>query len=92
MKRGDQVRVCPHGESRRSAVATVAIISENQLAIGVGFPDKPPFAVNAPGSMAIHPQLGVMLFAHRETLNGKPWGPWVEIFGGGHYEIEPVEK
>ena len=24
----------------------------------------------------------------RVELNGVPWGPWVESFNGGHYEIE----
>jgi hypothetical protein len=24
----------------------------------------------------------------RRELYGAPWGPWVEVTGGGHYEIE----
>ena len=42
--------------------------------------------------MAIHPTYGVMMFALREEINGKAWGPWVEMFGGGHYEMESARS
>lgn len=88
MKSGDQVRVYPHGSPGKVAVGTIAIISDNQRSIAVGFGDSPPFAVSGKAGVAIHPEHGVMMLAHRGELEGKPWGPWVEMFGGGHYEIE----
>jgi hypothetical protein len=88
MKNGDQVRVYPHGCEKLAAVGRIAIISKNERSIAVGFEDSPPFAISPGGGMAIHPRFGVMLFATREVLNGQPWGPWVELIGGGHYEIE----
>ena len=30
----------------------------------------------------------VTMLLSRQELNGAPWGPWVEMTGGGHYEIE----
>jgi hypothetical protein len=30
------------------------------------------------------------MFASREMLNGVPWGPWIEMIGGGHFEIEEL--
>jgi hypothetical protein len=38
--------------------------------------------------MAFHPEHGIMLFATRGLINGQPGGPWVEMMGGGHFEIE----
>lgn len=93
MKTGDKVRVYPHGDPEKAAEATIAILSSNGCSIAVGFMDKPPFAVGFDGdplSMAVHPEFGIILFARREILNGAPGGPWIEIFGGGHYEIEEV--
>ena len=87
IERGDKVRVYPHGSPKLATTAEVLIISDNQRAIAVAFGDAPPFVTSKAG-VAIHPEHGVVLLAKREILNGKPWGPWVETFGGGHYEIE----
>jgi hypothetical protein len=87
MKNGDIVSVYPHGKPELRADAIVQIASET--AIAVSFYDKPPFVVCRTG-MAVHPKYGCMLFARREILNGKPWGPWIEVFGDGHFEIEEV--
>lgn len=85
----DVVRVHPHGSPDRSALAKVLMISTNQRSIAVAFDDKPPFAVDKSGGAAIHRDLGkIMMLASRSELHGKPWGPWIEMFGGGHYEIE----
>jgi hypothetical protein len=90
LKTGDKVRVYPHGSPEQAAPAKVAILSENERAIAVGFDNRPPFAIdtNDPLAMTVHPDHGIMLFASREALNGVPWGPWIEIFGKGHFEIE----
>jgi hypothetical protein len=89
ISKGDQVRVYPHGSPERQALALVVLISENQRSIAVAFGDPPPF-VTARGGLMIHPAHGVVMLAGRATLEvgGEAWGPWVELSGGGHYEIE----
>lgn len=87
MKAGDTVRVYPHGNESVAAPATVVMISENQRSIALGFGDPPGFVVSG-GGAAFHPEHGMMMLARREELNGKPWGPWVEVFAQGHFEIE----
>jgi len=79
MKTGDNVRVFPHGDAGKAAIATVALLAANGRAIAVGFDSRPPFAIGAPGTMAIHPEFGIMLMASREELNGAPWGPWIDV-------------
>jgi hypothetical protein len=53
MKSGDKVRVYPHGDAGKAAIASVAILASNGRAIAVCFEDKPPFAIADP--LAIHP-------------------------------------
>jgi hypothetical protein len=89
IKRGDQVTVHPHGNSDKKAVAKVLMVSPNNLSIALMFDDMPPFAIVS-GGMLIHPDYGVVMMAGREASDGRPIGPWVELFGGGHYEIEPA--
>jgi hypothetical protein len=91
MKQDDRVRVYPHGKPEQSTIATVAIISTNQCSIAVAFEDSPPFRVMHKGTL-IDPGRGMMLCARREMLNGQPWGPWIEIFDGGHFEIEEPKE
>lgn len=91
MKTGDAVRVYPHGSPAKAATAEVVLLSGNGRSIAVAFGEiSPPFRIvqGEIEGVAIHPEHGIMLLAHREELNGEPWGPWVELFGGGHYEIE----
>jgi len=38
--------------------------------------------------MAVHAEHGLMLIAYRQMFREEPWGPWIELFGGGHFEIE----
>lgn len=87
---GDLVRVWPHGEPKSAFIGKVQVISRNQRQIAVSFADKPPFAIDRTGGMAIHPEHGLLMFARREELDGKPWGPWIEMMGGGHFEMEKV--
>jgi len=84
LKQGDSVRVYPHGKPNVNAVGTIILISSNQRSIAVGFGEKPPFAILKNG-ITIHREFGVTLIAMRYGV-----GPWVEIYGGGHYEIEDV--
>jgi len=88
MKTGDQVRVYPHGSPGKSAIGTISIVSANQRSIAVIFEDSPPFAVSGKVGVAILPGQGIVMLATRGELNGEPWGPWIEFFGRGHYEIE----
>lgn len=85
--KGDKVRVHPHGDETRVGIGTVLIVSENQLSIAVAFGDPTP-AIDSMKGVAIDPEHGIILLAKREELNGVPWGPWVCIFTGNHYEIE----
>ncbi len=85
---GQSVRVYPHGSPAQAITGTVKLISGNQRSIAVAFEHIPPFAFNNGGAIGIHPEPGVALLATRVELNGKPWGPWIELAGGEHYEIE----
>jgi len=86
IQNGQMVRVAQHGSSKWQ-VGRVLIISGNGLAICVAFDHLPPFMSVADGVM-IHPEHGFTFFASRVEVDGKPWGPWVELGMGGHYEIE----
>ena len=91
MTKGDRVKVYPHGEPEASAEGKIEIISDNQISIAVSFGDGPlPFPPSG-GGLAIHPEHGIMLLARRELLDNKPWGPWIEVFNGDHFEIEEVQ-
>lgn len=92
MKAGDAVRVYPHGSPAKAATAKVIMLSPNERSIALSFADSPPFAIVKGGGAAIHPEHGLMMLAHREELDGKPWGPWIEMFGGGHYEVEEITE
>jgi hypothetical protein len=58
-----------------------------------GFPDK--FAL---GKVRIWHKDGLriavifpdrsLFIGKRINLNNKPWGPWIDMVNGGHYEIE----
>ena len=83
MKNGDKVRVYPHGTPDQAATGIVKLISGNQRSIAVAFDDLPPFAFEKMPVIGIHPEHGVMLLAMRLEV-----GPWIELSGGGHYEID----
>lgn len=91
MKVNDLVRVYPHGEPKLAVPAKVVLLSENGRSIALALGDSPPFLISG-GGAAIHPEHGLMMLAGRTELDGKPWGPWIETFGGGHYEIEDYEQ
>ena len=94
MKKGDHVRVHPHGDPARSADAAVVLIPSNGLTIAVEFFDVPPFCkliVEGGGQIGINQVTHrVTMLATRSEIDGKPWGPWVEVTGGGHFEIEAI--
>ena len=79
MRMGDEVRVFPHGQEELAATGMVLAIDEG--AIVVYFDERPRFASGAKSSVT-----GITVFrAWRFAV-----GPWVEVHGGGHYEIEPA--
>lgn len=82
MTAGQKVSVYPHGKPAEAAAGSVVIISANQRSIAVAFEDKPPFCICKDG-FTMHPQFGIIMLAMRESV-----GPWIEMVGGGHYEIE----
>lgn len=84
LKIGDRVRVHPHGQPEESAEGTIIMISGNQRSIAVAFgEEKPPFVKPLESGMSIHRELGFVLLAMRYEV-----GPWIELYNGGHYEIE----
>lgn len=83
MKAGDAVRVYVHGDEATAAVGHIVLLKDQYIA--VGFATLPPFVMRKRAG-------GVMLIAYRETLNGKLWGPWIELLGSGHYEIEEASE
>ena len=87
IRTGRIVLVWPVGKENLKATATVAIISESQRSIAVGFVDSPPFRWD-PG-LGIHPDHGLLLFASRTTDN-VPDGPWTEMMSEGLYEIKEI--
>lgn len=85
--KGQAVSVSLHGEPDTASPGVVEIISDNQLSIAVRFADKPRWSL-APGFF-VSPH-GVILLAGRILANDQPWGPWVDVVSGGHFEIEAV--
>ena len=83
MKTGDTVLVHPHGSPEQATVGKIVVISANQRSIAVAFEHLPPFAFETAPVIGIHLEHGFMFLACREEA-----GPWRELAGGGHYEIE----
>jgi hypothetical protein len=84
---GQRVRVYPHGTAAQAAIGTVTLISGNQRSIAVAFEELPPFAFQRMPLIGVHPEHGIVLMAYREEV-----GPWTELAGGGHYEIEAAHE
>ena len=74
----------------QAATATVLMISKNQRSIAIAFDDKPPFAIARRGGHWLY-EGRITMLATRAEIDGKPWGPWVELVDGGHYEMEQAE-
>jgi hypothetical protein len=87
VKIDDVVKVYPHGKPEERVDGRVVMISENQRAIAVALADPPPWWKPIDGLPLIL-EHGFTLLARRVELNGQPWGPWIEVFRQGHYEIE----
>lgn len=83
IKRGDKVKVYPHTAPELSAVGLVQVISDNQQAIAVTFEEMPPFVKPFRDGVALSPW-GVALVAMRPAV----FTSWIELYNGGHYEIE----
>jgi hypothetical protein len=83
MKPGDLVRICPHGDP--SAVAEARVVrASNGLFLALEFGEPVPFT----GPVACGMNRQVLMFLRRTVLEGKPWGPWIDVACGGHFEIE----
>jgi hypothetical protein len=93
MKTGDVVRIYVHGEPTTVAEANVVLVSHNQLSVALDFAEPPSFCRrilrDTNGVVGVNIDTGrVTMLLQRIELDGKPWGPWIEVSGGGHYEIE----
>jgi hypothetical protein len=82
INKGDVVWVHPHGSPAQAAQATVEVISANQKSIGLTLADKPEWVRVLEDGVLLGPG-GIVMLLMRESF-----GPWREIAGGGHYEIE----
>jgi hypothetical protein len=83
MENGDVVRVYPHGKEQHAVEATVIVVSKNERSIAVALGNIPPLWKSL--GYTVHLEHGVVLVAYRQDV-----GPWIELFNGGHYEIEEL--
>jgi hypothetical protein len=60
----------------------------DRMYLALAFDERPPFAHLRRGITFPPRTREITMILGRHRLNGKPWGPWVEATGGGHYEIE----
>lgn len=90
MVNGDTVWVYPHGKPKQASPATVELISSNERSIALKLTEKPSWArIVVEGVFMFKDGTGIAMLLTRESV-----GPWVEMTGRGHYEIEdhkPVE-
>lgn len=78
------VWIHPHGKPEQAVEARVELISENQRSIALMLADKPVWVkIVESGVMLFGDGRGIAMLLMRESV-----GPWIELVGGGHYEIE----
>lgn len=85
MTRGDTVWVHPHGKPTERVDAVVDLLSRNERSIALRLLTVPNWIRRniREGGMFIHVEHAqVEMLLTREVV-----GPWVEIVGGGHFEI-----
>ena len=80
---GQNVRMYPHGDPGQAATGVVRVVTSDQRSIAVAFDHRPPFAYQK--AAGVFPEYGIILIASRYEF-----GPWIEMAGGGHYEIEEI--
>ena len=88
MKKGDMVSIFPHGNEEQRWPAHIEICSRNERSLAVTFEHVPPFLNTRDGVSIYLPTERIIMLLTREAIDGVPWGPWIEVMGGGHYEIE----
>lgn len=84
---GDKIRIYPHGSPEQAAEATVLLYGSKappEASLILVFDDMPAFASIRGGDIGLAGSEIVMFLGHYGA------GPWVELFGGGHYEIEEL--
>jgi hypothetical protein len=79
--------VYPHGLPDEAVTATVDLISGNGRAIAVRLNEKPPWC-RVKNGFLLHEDFRIAMFLSREAIDDQPVGPWIEIMGGGLYEID----
>jgi hypothetical protein len=81
---GGTVWVHPHGHPEQAVEATVEIVASNQRSIALKLAEKPVWVrIIDTGAFLCKDGTGIAMLLTRESI-----GPWEEITGGGHYEIE----
>ena len=86
MRTGDTVWVYPHGSPREAVAATVDILSGSGRSIALRLHERPEWCRIEDGFL-VHKEDGRI----EMLLSSYPVGPWVEIFRGGHYEIDETQ-
>jgi hypothetical protein len=90
MMAGERVRIYPHGYPDLITGATILTYDPDVPVLVLALPVATPF-VRSLSLVNIHPAKGVVMGLYRtRTREGAFIGPWIEIHGGGHYEIEEV--
>lgn len=87
IRNGGTVWVYPHGSPREAVTATVDLISGNGRAIAIRL-NRKPWCQIADGSFLHRDDFRIAMLLTREAVDDEPIGPWIEVVGGGHYEIE----
>lgn len=87
MSNADSVTIHPHGSPELRSRALVELISGNGRSIALRLQEVPVWAHFRDHGMFVHVHHAqIVMLLTRETV-----GPWVEVVGGGHFEIEPEE-
>ncbi len=83
MNNGNEVWIHPHGSPLLAIRATIDLISQNQRSIALRLHQFPVWAHFRDAGMLFHTaHAQIEMLLTREAV-----GPWVELMGGGHYEI-----
>ena len=88
IQNGGTVWVYPHGSPDEAVTATVDLISDNGRAIAIRLNEKPSWCRVTNGFLLHRADYRIAMLLSREALGDQPVGPWIEMMGGGHYEID----
>ena len=87
IQNGGAVWVYPHGSPHEAVTATVDLISGNGRAIALRLNERPSWCRITDGFFLHRQDFRIAMLLAREAVDDEPIGPWIEVVGGGHYEI-----